>query len=174
MEDGALLNLHSFIPFAGGAAVTAVDVGPPIAAWLNGADKRPAWLVAVGSEAGDISCWVLHCEVGAGAGTAGAGPGPTVAVAVAPMAAAALHVGSQFAHGAAVKRLRWSPGSLLGSGPEGSALGPVLGSRLASAQLESLRLPELRISGIEGHVGETGGTQQIQGAKCNSTLRVVT
>lgn len=92
--DDRLVCMHSFVPF-GGAAVMALHCRP-----LCGSTTLTT--LAVGCEDGNISVWQIRVS------------SDGVSVSAEAVAAASNHI----AHGASVKRLRWSPtdDSLLASG----------------------------------------------------------
>jgi len=94
--DDRLVCLHSFVPF-GGAAVTALHCRP-----LHSPTTTTTTTLAVGGEDGNVSVWQIRVS------------SDGVNASAEAVAAASNHI----AHGASVKRLRWSPTdeSLLASG----------------------------------------------------------
>ena len=76
--------LYSFLPFSG-TSVTALDFGPPV-----GLDCS-SWILAAGSELGDINFWILNKNSADLLGT----------------------IDTLYSHGSTVKKLSWTPSSIL-------------------------------------------------------------
>ena len=76
--------LYTFQPFSG-ISVTALDFGPPL-----GPDCS-SWILAAGSELGDVNFWNLNLSCADLLGT----------------------IDSLYCHGSTVKKLAWTPSSML-------------------------------------------------------------
>lgn len=83
LESSANIEcIHSFSPFEGSNAITAVEFGPETS-------QGDSWYILVGGESGDVQVWSLAKATGE--------------------ASFSLAVPNQYCHGHNVKRMRWRP-----------------------------------------------------------------
>jgi WD40 repeat protein len=171
--------LLSFSPF-NGIAVTALDIGPKIR--MNSSSRQPAEnaisdggvisgassgadgesgvcdVIAVGAESGEIQCWALKTLERRNHDCA------STTLAVEPMTATP----TQHCHGAAVKRLAWSPDSFIppsaitgGTGSTDHDSGGKQGQRGEGRELE------VGVGLVNAASGRVGGAEKwLQLASC--------